>query len=166
MVVFALGATYAYMNITISNNNATGQGGCFKVSYTGTAINSDPPLQSTTNYLEGKQSQITLNKATDCQIYSEATIYIHTDPDATTAPIDTTQALKYKILQGETVISEGTITDKENDKALATVTLTETETVYDVYIWVDSTISSGAYNGTTYNGYFYAKSSQTSTLTE
>lgn len=165
MITIALGATYAYMNLTVANNNTTGQGGCFNVSYLGTTINNSS-LKSTTNYEEGANSQITLSKSEDCLIYSEATIYMHTDNDTTTAPISTIKALKYKILQGSSVIAEGVIDDLESDKALATISLNTTATIYDVYIWVDSAVSVGQYNEKTYNGYLYAKSSQTSTINE
>lgn len=170
IVTFALSATYAYMILSASSNNtATGVGGCFEVYYSGQSIGNEEAIKSTTNYLEGAHAQVTLSKMENCKIYSEAEIYIHTDNDST-APLG--PSLKYKILNGETLISEGAITENLNtdgnqiDNLLATVTLEETQKTYDIYIWVDSTTSNGAYNDKMYSGYIYATSTQTSTIKE
>lgn len=166
IIVFSLSATYAFLNLSASANNATtGNGGCFLVNYSGQAINNSA-LVSTTNYNEGASSQVVLSKASNCEIYTEADIMIYTNT-TTTAPISD-GALKYKIeiISGDGQIisgGEGSITTT-GDTTLATVSLTETATTYVVYIWIDSSISKGAYNGTTYSGYLYANSTQTSTI--
>ncbi len=166
LVLVILSATYAYIVLNASNNSASGTGGCFEVNYTGQGIDSSS-LQSTTNYLEGAHAQITLSKNANCEIYTTAEIFVYTDPSST-APLGA--ALKYKILNGDTVIADGSITEEltsgasSADKLLATVPLTEESTLYDIYIWVDSSISNGAYNGKTYSGYLYASSTQTSTI--
>lgn len=167
LVIFSLSATYAFLNLNASANNATtGTGGCFNVNYTSQAI-SNSALVSTTTYTEGASSNVILSKNENCQIYTTANIMIHTDSTNTTAPI-TNGALKYKIekISGDGSIQsggEGSI-NQTGDITLATVTLTETDTTYKVYIWIDSTISNGTYNGTAYSGYLYAEATQTSNI--
>ena len=161
LVVFALSTTYAFLNLSASNSTtATGEAGCFVVNYTGQTINNSS-LVSTTNYAEGASSNVVLSKNANCKIYTEADIMIHTNT-TTTAPISN-GALKYKVMNGTTEVSSGTITTT-GDTKLATVTLTTTATTYKVYIWIDSNISLGTYNGKSYSGYLYAKSIQTSTI--
>ena len=158
--------TYAFQQLSVDNSNATGTGGCFNVNYTGqnlTAAN----IATTTNFSEGAQATVKLNKNTSCKIYTEANIYLKTN-SSTTAPIESVQALKYKVYNGSSQISEGTITkineDDNKGKLLATVPLTDTETTYTVYLYIDANISTGQYTSKTYSGYVYATSAQTSTI--
>ena len=164
IVVFILTGTYALFNFRVEDSTATGDVGCFEVNYSAQAIDS-ASIVSTKNYLEGAQTEVTLSKNENCEIYNEASIYIHTNSDTTTAPINTTPALKYKVMWGEEEISTGIITNTEtSDVKIATVNLTTTPTTYNIYIWVDSELSAGAYNGTTYSGYIYAESIQSATI--
>lgn len=160
IVLFSLGSTYAFLNFSASNNTATGVGGCFKVNYSGQAIN-NLSIQSTSTYTEGASSDVILSKSTDCKIYTEAEIYIHTNT-TTTAPISN-GALKYKVLNGNTTVGEGSVT-ATGDTKLATVTLSNTATTYKVYLWIDSDTSNGTYHETTYSGYIFASAIQTSTV--
>ena len=45
-----------------------------------------------------------------------------------------------------------------------TVPLTKVDTAYDIYLYIDSSVSLGTFNDTTYSGYLYASSNQTSTV--
>lgn len=156
------GSTYAFMSFSaMSDSVANGQGGCFNVSYTGEELNAGNIL-STTNYLEGAHTTVTLSKDSTCKIYTEANIYVHTN-DTTTAPIDTIHALKYKLFMEGNQISEGLIT-QIGDTLIATVPLTDIATTYTIYLWIDPEMSNGAYHDTSYSGYIYADSSQTSTI--
>ena len=177
-VVISLSVTYAYIELTPGAASATGQGGCFNVNYyvNGEESTTDDKidittLQSTTNYSEGASANITLSKNEDCEIYTQALIYIHTNYDSnpTTAPPLSNGAMKYKIMQGTTEVSSGTInavTAESEDQLLATINLTTTPTTYTIYLWIDSSISGGSYHNKTYSGYFYASSTQSSTVTE
>lgn len=170
-VVISLSATYAYLELTPGGASATGQGGCFNVNYNVSDTEGEDidkleitSLQSTTNYLEGASANITLSKNTNCEIYTQALIYIHTNSSATTAPLSG-GAMKYKIMQGDSEVSSGTInavTVNSEDQLLATINLTTTPTAYTIYLWIDSSISGGSYHNTTYSGYFYASSTQSS----
>ena len=156
------GSTYAFMSFSaMSDSVANGQGGCFEVNYSAQEIN-HTNLSSTTNYWEGASSIITLSKSSSCKIYTQANIYVNTN-QATTAPIDTVPALKYRLYLESNLISEGLITQK-GDTLVATVPLTDTTINYTLYVWIDSSMSSGAYDNTIYSGYTYAESSQTSTI--
>ena len=159
--VVITGSTYAFKIITATSNVATGEGGCFQVNYSGQNLNAGD-LLTTTNYLDGAHTTVTLSKDSTCKIYNEANIYLHTN-DTTTAPIDSKPALRYKLLSGENEISEGIISSK-GDYILATVPITDTATTYTVYLWIDSDLSEGAYHGTSFSGYIYAESAQTSTI--
>ena len=112
--------------------------------------------------MEGAHTTVTLSKDTSCKIYSEANIFLHTD-NSTTAPISSVHALRYKIFMESTLLSEGVITNL-GDVLLATVPLTDNQVQYTVYLWIDSDLSSGSYDGTNYSGYIYAESNQTSTV--
>ena len=155
--------TYAYNNFVVKKENAaTGEGGCFQVTYSGTELSSNSIL-STIDYKESTYSTVTLSKDASCKIYSYANIYLHTN-DTTTAPISTKQALKYKVLTGDGYERNGIITST-NDTLLASVPLTTTATNYIIYLWVDSDLSDGTYHDTSYSGYIYATSTQSSTIT-
>lgn len=166
VIGFILSATYAYLFLMVSNNTVTGEGGCFEVNYAGQDISSSS-LNSTTNYLEGAHSQITLSKNAGCDIYTEAEIYLHTASEST-SPLG--EAFKYKILNGEDIVSEGSLVDLRDDNGnlkdnrLATVSLSTTDVTYDIYLWIDSDLSNGAYNGTVFSGYLYASATQTSNI--
>ena len=165
IVTFSLSSTYAYMQLEASNNTATGEGGCFEVDYVkGQDINSSS-LKSTTNYLEGASTEVTLSKAEDCEIYTTAEIKINTNTTTDTEVL--TGALKYKVVNKSTsaTVGEGTITTTSATQ-LASVNLTTTATVYTIYLWIDPEISQGTYNGKTYSGYIYAESRQQSTINE
>ena len=181
VVVVSLSATYAYLELSDSHSSATGTGGCFEVNYQATEINA-AALRSTTNenYKDGASSTITLSRNANCEIYTEAYIYLHTNsvaanikaPLCTEAYLDenpnhSSCSLRYKIVkvegETETLLNEGSIMDVE-DQLLTTVDLTEVETLYKVYIWINSETSKGTYNKKTYSGYLYASSSQSSTI--
>lgn len=156
------GSTYAFMTFSaISDNVATGQGGCFQVNYSGQELNAGDIL-STDNYLEGAHTTVTLSKDSSCKIYTEANIYIHTNTE-TTAPIDTVEAMRYKLVTEDNIEYNGFV-KKSCDVLVATVPITDSSITYDIYVWVDSNLSGGVYHDTTYSGYIYAESSQTSTV--
>ena len=144
-----------------TNNSIIGNGKCEGINYKGENISSKD-LVSTTNYLEGVKSKITLSQNENCQIYTSVNIYLYTNEN-TTAPIESIQAFKYKLFQNDSLLSEGTIT-KKGETLLATVPLTVTPIDYDIYLYIDSSISNGNYNEKNYSGYIYAESSQTSTI--
>ena len=145
----------------ISDGIANGQGGCFEVNYSAQEINASN-LSSTTKYWEGASSTIILSKASSCKIYTEANIYVNTN-QSSTAPIDTVPALRYKLFMESNQISEGLITQK-GDTLVATVPLTDSTVNYTLYVWIDSSLSGGNYDNTSYSGQIFAESSQTSTV--
>ena len=136
-------------------------GGCFNVNYTGENITTSS-ISTSTNYEEGSTTTVTLSKNSSCKLYTEANIYLKTN-NTTTAPIESIPALKYKLYNGSSQISEGTITNK-GDYLLGVVPLTDTEITYTVYLYIDPSISIGNYNDKSYSGYIYATSNQTSTI--
>lgn len=163
-MISVTGSTYAYLTSKASSNNSlTGTGYCNDLNYTSQEINSDE-LLSTVNYLEGVTTTVKLSYNASCTIYKSASINIHTNT-TTTSPITRVHALRYKVLNGSTLISEGIVT-QTGDVVLATVPLTTTETTYNVYLWIDSNVSQGEYDATTYSGYIFARSEQTSTITQ
>lgn len=168
LITLTLGATYAFLDLKASNDAApTGQAGCFEVTYSGQIINSSN-LSVTNNYLEGARTEVTLTKSASCQIYTLSNIYIYTNSTGTTAPI-TDGALKYKVLNGSTLQSEGTITQTDTaTPLLENIPLSTTASTYTIYIWVDSNVTnsttSRSYDNTKYSGYIYAESTQQSTI--
>ena len=164
--VLFIGGTYAYLFLsTSSENTVTGTGGCFVVDYVGQVINAGN-LNTTTNYLEGAKTTVTLSKNENCDIYTLGNIYVYSDPDVTTFPIVETPALKYTIIDEDGLVyEEGLITDV-GDVLLTEVDLYEEPTSYDIHLWVDSELSRGTYNNTSFSGYIYATSDQSSTITE
>lgn len=167
VVITSLSATYAWLAISsVSNNSSTGTAGCFSVNYSGQEIDNSS-LQSTEDYTQGAKSNIILSKNSNCEIYSKAEIMLHTNTTST-APLSN-GAMKYKVMQGTTEISTGAVAAVDansTDQLLATVDLTTTNVTYTVYIWIDPTISQGTYHEKTYSGYLYARSTQSSSITE
>ena len=178
IAIISLSSTYAFIQLGATSNTATGTGGCFNVNYSGnsTDVNNSEVVTST-QYTTVKSTEIALYKSADCDIYTEALIYLHTDSSNNTAPlclntnhsdyIDGCCSMKYQVMQGNTVISSGIVNkpDNENDdQLLATVPLTTSSVSYDVYLWIDSSTSKGIYHGTTYSGSIYASAIQSSTI--
>ena len=170
IVTTVLSTTYALLNFDAQSTTNATQSGCFVVDYTGSVLTSNS-LVSTTDYTKGSHATVTLKKNSGCQIYTKATISLYTDTNSN-APLNGVQALKYKVMSGSTEVATGVIkntatTDispKNFAVNLATVNLTTTATTYDIYIWIDKSISHGEYHSKTYSGYIYATSEQTSTI--
>lgn len=167
VVAISLSATYAFIKLNASSNETSGEAGCFEVNYSGQEINNSS-LQSTTNYLDGAQSEITLSKNEDCEIYTEASIYLYTNEIAEDEfrPDLSNGALKYKVMQGTTELGSGSITATGDTLLKDQIILTETATTYTVYLWIDPEVSRGSYHGKQYSGYLYASSTQSSTITK
>lgn len=94
---------------------------------------------------------------------------LHTNPVPLDkrAPIEN-GSLKFNVINNTTKASvgSGTIQSQgDEDQELATVPLSTTAVTYKVYIWVDSNISLGTFNGKEYSGYLYANSVQSSDIT-
>ena len=155
------GSTYAYLYLGSNNNDISGSGKCEGVNYKGENISASN-LVSTTNYLEGAKSTITLSKNKDCTIYTYVNLYLYTN-NTTTAPITTVKALKYKIVSSNNVTYSGVVSYM-GDTLLATLPLDDKEVTYTIYLYIDSTLSLGNYNDKTYSGYIYATTEQTSTV--
>ena len=152
--------TYAYLEMK-KNTSVAGSAKCNGINYQGEEINASN-LSSTTNYLEGAKSTITLSQSEDCKIYSYVNIYLHVN-DNITAPIDSIKALKYKLITEDKIEYNGTITTK-GDSLLAVVPLTSNPKSYQVYLWIDSEISNGQFDNKSFSGYIYATSEQSSTI--
>ena len=152
--------TYAYLEMK-KNTSVAGSAKCNGINYQGQEINASN-LSSTTNYLEGAKSMITLSQSEDCKIYSYVNIYLHVN-DNITAPIDSIKALKYKLITEDKIEYNGTITTK-GDSLLAVVPLTSNPKSYQVYLWIDSEISNGQFDNKSFSGYIYATSEQSSTI--
>ena len=154
------GGTYAYLEMK-KNASVAGSAKCNGINYQGQEINASN-LSSTTNYLEGTKSTITLSQSDDCKIYSYVNIYLHVN-DNITAPLESVKALKYKLITEDKIEYNGTITTK-GDSLLAVVPLTSDPKSYQVYLWIDSGISNGQYDNKSFSGYIYATSEQSSTI--
>ena len=155
------GSTYAYLYLENNSNGISGSGKCEGINYKGENISASN-LVSTTNYLEGAKSTITLSKNKDCTIYTYVNLYLYTN-NTTTAPITTVKALKYKIVSSNNVTYAGVVSYM-GDTLLATLPLEDKEVTYTIYLYIDSTLSLGNYNDKTYSGYIYATTEQTSTV--
>lgn len=184
LVLFSLGSTYAYLNLNASNNTASGQGGCFQVSYSGTEINKTAQnrLKSVYTYTETTAiSTVTLSKTSDCKVYSEASICLHNN-NPQTNDVDknnntlfiNNESFRYTMTK---VTSSGESIEKadyfkstdrgiceEGDSLIKTVPLTNTATQYKIYVWIDLATSVGRYSEKTFSGYIYAVSNQSSTV--
>ena len=172
IVTLTISSTYAFMNLNTNNNSTAGNGGCFQVSYTGTAVTNGAITVGESYSTSGASVHpvVKLSKDTNCKVYSSASIYLSIDstsqvPLAKTNPAYA--AFKYVVKNGSTVVSSGTVPgkpDSNTDTLLATVTLTDTQTTYDIYLWIDINLSSGEYQDKSFAGKIYAKSDQSSTL--
>ena len=177
LICLSLGSTYAYLQISSSGNNMTGEGGCFVVDYIGEAgqyISPSEKLTTSADYTSGGSSTVTLYKNSGCKIYTKANIYLYTNTTGTSNGLLSENALKYTVVDANNNIvvdantsqeASGSITTSGATK-LTTVNLTETPTTYTIYIWIDNSItyqSQTIYDGLTYSGYIYADAQQEST---
>lgn len=170
-IALALGSTYAWLYVqkSTNQNDTTGTAGCFNVTYNSDAIK-HTNLSSTTNYLEGARTDITVQKASTCKIYTKASLYIYTNAASITSIGQTTfqkGAVKYVVTNSSgTILSQGAIT-ASGDKVIASnLDIPDSSaSTYKVYIWIDSSITSERdYDEKHYSGYFYAISDQKSTV--
>ncbi|MEE3343310.1 MAG: hypothetical protein VZS44_04380 [Bacilli bacterium] len=168
-ISLALGSTYAWLYLQKSTNSSdmTGNAGCFNVTYNSDAIK-HTNLSSTTNYLEGARTDLTIQKDSTCKIYTKASIYIYTNASSLTS-IGTstfaTGAVKYTVVNSSnTVISQGSITTSGDKKIANNIDIPEgTASTFRIYIWIDSSITNNRnYDEKNYSGYFYAISDQQS----
>lgn len=172
LIFLSFGVTYAFLQTNDNNNQMTGEGGCFVVDYVGEEgqyISPSNNLETSSDYTSGGSSTVTLSKNVDCQIYTQASIYLNTNEDGTSSQLLGEGALKYTVVNGsDSVIASGTI-NATGVTTLAVVNLTSTATTYTIYIWVDSDITYNSdiiYDELTYSGYIYADAIQSSTYTD
>ena len=165
-IILITGGTYAYYNIQADNNGITGIGSCGNVSYNGTNV-IGANLNTTTNYTEGAHSEVTVSKTANSG-YVEADIFIHNNSGSVPFNVGAEgyDAFKYVVLDGSTIIGGGIITKSNEDQLLATIPLTTTSRTYDVYVWIDASLSHGLYSNTSYSGYIYAEAICESTVAE
>ena len=173
IVTVLLSSTYAFLSLEDSTNSATGEGGCIDVNYEATVIDASNLISTDTEPTEAF-STITLSNKDNCEVYTEFVIKVNTSADETTANIGN-DALKYNVscsvaggVTSNVFTSSGSI-NVTGDLEIATFNFDEPTVdvaTCDVYIWVDSSISKGSYNGETYSGYIYAESRQSSTVKE
>ena len=166
--VFITGGTYAYLSLSaVASSAISGSAGCGVINYNGTnVLNED--IQTSENYTGGVHSVITMYKSSNSG-YGEATIYLHNNTSSVlpfASSNSASNAFKYIVLDGSTTISSGVVTKGSEDQVLAIIPLSTTSKNYDVYLWVDSSLSNGAYNGTSYSGYLYATADCDNTLSE
>ena len=178
IVAYALivtGGTYAYMQVGDSRNSLSGQGGCDEgILYQGTEIY-HTNLSVTDNYLEGAKGTIELAKNPDCKMYNRAEIFLHIDSflhvdptNGSTTTADSNMVLKYKIMNGNTMVTQG-IKDyvyPDSDLLLFDVSLTESPITYTVYLWVEpnSNLEDRYFDNDEITGYLYASSLQSSII--
>ena len=167
------GATFAWLtqNATIANGNYNNIGTMnFSVAYTkGTALTAVPILSSpTTNganpaaHLDVKANKVSGSAP------GNLTIYLNTE-NATSSALLTKGVLKYAVcvdactstdLTAVAASNKGTIT-ATGKKALLTTPLTSSQTTYNVYFWLDSSLVDGTVSGAHYEGYISAEAVQT-----
>ncbi len=172
LIVYAMtvvSSTYAFLSIASPDDGSmTGTPGCFGAIYYETNI-TNANLSTSSSYLEGVHSQITLYKDVNNINYTEATIYLHTN-EGSDIPLASEQsasrAFRYVIYDGSEEVASGIIQQSNSDISLATITLAYIEKQYDVYIWIDNSISGGSYEGKSYSGYLYADANCTSNIKE
>lgn len=173
LVIFAyslvvIGSTYAYkMNESnlIDNRTISGSGECENsILYRGSEIY-NTNLSVTDNYLEGTKGSVTLSKNPNCKIYTNATIYMHTDNISVSG--EDNLVLHYKVMNGNTSVSDGSFSPIVGENhVLANINLTDADITYTMYLWVEHTndLTDRYLDEATFAGYFYADATQTSTI--
>lgn len=194
LITLLLGSTYAYLIIgSTSDNEISGEAGCFDIEYNGhigTYSSNNDTLEPSETYSVPYENNtgfayVTLSKSEDCEIYNEVNIKLKTNNikstsnnsnDYTSRTLLTEGALKYRVVDSSNTSNywEGTITTTDTtietlDTTLASsVPLTNTATTYNIYIWIDSAITSNSniiYDGLKYSGSIYVDAAQSSTYT-
>lgn len=143
LVVCLLGGTYAYYKSLLSKTsgiNSTTRGLDYYINYTkGTDVTSGIIVPST-DYKSGNNVSITLNKKNDSyDIYG----HIYLDITSVGTNISTSKALKYTVLEGTTIISEGVLGGVSSNKSYliaGNIPLKIEKTNYEVYLWLDESV--------------------------
>ena len=167
IVVFSISSTYAFMYYSANSDDSSGTGGCFQVSYEGTAVNNVAVIAGDAYSDDGVSAHpiVKLSKASSCKIYTEASIYLSVNESSQIPLVQSNPAsgaFKYKVMNGSTEVASGVINKSNDDILLGTVPLSNTVTTYDIYLWIDQTISNGAYDELSFSGKIYAQSVQSS----
>ena len=169
IITLGISSTYAFMYYSNSNASSTGNGGCFVVTYQGTAVTNATITVGETYNETGANAHpvVKLSKNANCKIYTTASIYLSVD-QTSGIPLEISNpasgAFKYKIMNGSTEVASGVVQKSNSDILLATVNLTTSTVTYVIYLWIDINLSIGEYNGKTFSGKIYAKSDQSSTI--
>ena len=178
IIAFALliiAATYAWLVFSFNATNSTYNTKMknFYVDYSnnGGSI-TDIPVLDTGSPATAAVVTVTAKKATN-SAPGTLTLYLNTDTTVieeeanTTAELLESGAINYAVCVGicsnfDDITTKGTITDSTPLKyAILTDTpLTDNNTQYNIYFWIDSSLISGL-NGTKYTGYISAEASQT-----
>lgn len=159
------GATFAWLTIaaSITNGNYTASTKNFIVNYTsGTAVDTLNILSTpTTNDILVEEGLITVSayKATGS---ADGILNLKFELTSESNELITDGAVKYKvcvgtcegILTADGAIGEGTTT-------LYTDTLPDTETTYNIYLWLDASIVNSNHIGKELSGYVFADAIQT-----
>lgn len=161
-IVCSFGATYAWFAATVTNNNkVTANANCYTVNYTkGQDISG--ALFPGTSYTSGWSTGVVMYTAAGCQRLS-GTLYITTNSSST---IDFSDgALKYAVLIGNKIVSEGKVDGTANQIIYNDFVLNETSTTYTVYIWLDSSVENATnLSSESFSGYIHADVKATSEI--
>ena len=178
ILAFALliiGATYAWLTLTYNANNSiyNTKTKNFYVDYSNNdgSITDIPALAAGTPS-EAAVVTVTAKKGTN-SAPGNLTLYLNTDVTVVNGEANTTDtllesgAINYAVCVGtcnsfDNITTKGTITNATPLKyaILSSTPLTTSNTSYNVYFWLDSSLITGL-SGTKYTGYISAEATQT-----
>ena len=144
--------TYAWVTWQSDNINTSGTSDCFDIDYGVTKES----LEMVNNYTEGLSAKVSLALKSNCKNVSGlATLYLNTN-SASSSILQ--GALKYTVVKGEIVVSEGSINTSEKITLLDNIEVNDTTPItYTVYVWLNGEEVDNSYANLSYYGYISAE---------
>ena len=159
-IALIAGFTYAWLSWRSNNIEMRGTTGCFNIDYgVSQQIGSDSvkeSLEMTSIYTEGLSAKVSLAlKSTCSNVLGTATLYLNTSSASSNI---LNGALKYTVLNGDTVIGTGVINTSDRITLINDIDISSTTpTTYTVYVWLDGSVADNSYANVSYTGYISAE---------
>ena len=143
--------TYAWVTWQSDNINTSGTSDCFDID-----SSTKESLEMVNNYTEGLSAKVSLALKSNCKNVSGlATLYLNTN-SASSSILQ--GALKYTVVKGEIVVSEGSINTSEKITLLDNIEVNDTTPItYTVYVWLNGEEVDNSYANLSYYGYISAE---------
>lgn len=169
-IIVVSGITYAYFTWRSNDVVISGSSKCFVIDYGVSqeigAADISENISIGNSHRDGSYAEVTFNLDGNCSgAKALGTLYLNTNDVGTDAEV-LTGALKYTVIKKtditSRVVSDGVITSTDTITLLDDIELSaeSQDYTYQVWVWIDSSLSDGSYIGSHYSGYISAEAEQ------